>query len=542
MMNVSDAFKQAVDSLERSVVAKLEIYFDGENNSPTIFNSDMIIDFKILEEASADSQNPLGVVSSNELTISLHNKNSIFTISNVNSPYYSKIQKNILVKPYIGVILEDDSIEYIQMGEYWTDDWKSPSDSLETSATAYDRLYGLGQKDTPDLPVMVNIDIKYVFLSLFLGLGLNYDDFIIDRNISQILKYVWLSKGTVKNTLQALCTVGNCTVSMNRKGKIYVKSNNTNNTIAAVLRDSTHIKTAQNIQTYNSAISKVNLTYNLTKLSSVVELLSIKDYKVKIGVNYFKNISFNNIPVYKIENIILSNATYSIIKNIKHGSNNVSFDIVSTKEEVIDISITGIYIVKNNAVATAENNELISEIGEVNLDISSDIIQNINSAERVCKDTLNIVSMKNAKYTLATRGNPALELTDNIILDDPSDKIYNTSITILRQEITWDGSLSIDLEGRLLVSAFVEIDSSRRIGNIKMSILDSKRIIGIRNILSIDSKRVISSGVPSSMDLQRDVLNESKYTSSNFFAHLGFIIDNEDTSIPIAVDTKRIIE
>lgn len=506
MMNVSDAFKQAVDSLERSVVAKLEIYFDGENNPPTTFDGDMIIDFKILEEASADSQNPLGVVSSNELTISLHNKNGAFTISNINSPYYKKIQKNILVKPYIGVILSDDSVEYIQMGKYWADDWKSPSDSLETSVTAYDLLYDLGDKDVPDIPLLVNVDIKYVFVVLFTALGLTAEDYIIDTNIVCKLQYVWF-RGTVKNMLQALNTAGNCTASINRQGKIYVKSNNTNKAIAAILKDSNQLITAQNIQTYNSTVSKVNLNYVLIDFSEETELLSIEKYPVMPGVNSIANVSFGNDPVAKVTKISLQNSKFSSIDNIKYGVRTISFDINSTESENVDISVTGTYIIKNSSLMQVQKDELIDAIGEVKLDVSSDILQNSNNAKNTANSILDIVSMKDSKYTVTTRGNPALELMDNVVIDDVSDRIYMTPITIMRQEITWDGTLSINIEGRSLVGTNVYFNLSRKISSAININKDSKRVIGTKENITSDIKRAIENSTINSVDVSRSVNN-----------------------------------
>lgn len=510
MMSVSNDFKQAVDSMERNIVGKLEIYFDGESSSPITFYRDMIIDFKILEEASADSQNPLGVVSSNELTISLHNKSSVFTISNANSPYYNKIRKNVLIKPYIGVTLENEEIEYIQMGKYYIDDWKSPSNSLETSVTAYDRLYYLGQLDAPDLQIMIDVDIKYVFISLFTALGLTANDYIIDNNISCRIQYVWL-QDTVRSMLQMLCATGNCTVSMTRYGKIYVKSNNTNIDIVATLRDSTQTITAQNIETYNSIFSKVDLTYNLIALSDTVELVSIKKYSLKVGVNSFNNISFSNTPVLVVKKVSLLGSTASI-QNIKYGANYISFDVKATKEEIVDILVIGIYIIKNNSKFTTSNNEVTNDIGEVKLDIKSDIIQDIATAKAVADDVLNIVSMKNSKYTVTSRGNPTLELMDNIIIDDISDKIYNAPITILKQEITWDGTLNIDIEGRSLVRTVLGIKTLRIAGVTGVLVADTHR--SISNTLAGLTRRV-SKTVTTSAEINRRI---SKNTQVNIDA------------------------
>jgi hypothetical protein len=295
---------------------------------------------------------------------------------------------------------------------------------------------------------------------------------------------------------------------MNREGKIYVKSNNTNRAIVATLKDSNQLTTAQNIQNNNSIISMVNLAYNFITLSDSVELLSIKQYKLKVGVNSFSNISFSNAPVLLVQRISLLSSTADV-KNIKYGTNSVSFDVVTEKKETVDISITGVYIVKNNSKISVSNNTLVNEIGEVNLDVSSGIVQNADTAKSVANTILNIVSMKDSHYTVSSRGNPALELMDNIIIDDVSDRIYMAAVTILRQQITWDGSLSVDIEGRSLVGTNLYLDCTRKV-RIKNNInFDSKVVIGNNNSFNTDTSRKVGKGLNANIDTYRWVIDVS---------------------------------
>ena len=60
------------DARERFILAKLEVYFDGLAHTPlTVNRDDYLVDFTLLEETGAESENPVGAISANELTFTL---------------------------------------------------------------------------------------------------------------------------------------------------------------------------------------------------------------------------------------------------------------------------------------------------------------------------------------------------------------------------------------------------------------------------------------------------------------------------------------
>ena len=81
------------NSQDRCIVWKLDIYFDGINKEPlSITRDNYLIDADLLEEASADSKDPFGSVSSNELSFSLYNENGMFSPTVATGEYYGKIK------------------------------------------------------------------------------------------------------------------------------------------------------------------------------------------------------------------------------------------------------------------------------------------------------------------------------------------------------------------------------------------------------------------------------------------------------------------
>ena len=56
------------NSFNRHIIAKIEIYFDGDSMSPlTITRNDYLIDCTHLEELGADDGSPLGTMSANSI-------------------------------------------------------------------------------------------------------------------------------------------------------------------------------------------------------------------------------------------------------------------------------------------------------------------------------------------------------------------------------------------------------------------------------------------------------------------------------------------
>lgn len=106
MIAVSDNYKTTVDADQRRWIPKVEVYFDGDAQPATVFDGDDVITISPLEESRAESDNPLGTVSANEISITFDNSGRNFTPTNSAGAYYGKLKPNIMVKPYLGLILK----------------------------------------------------------------------------------------------------------------------------------------------------------------------------------------------------------------------------------------------------------------------------------------------------------------------------------------------------------------------------------------------------------------------------------------------------
>lgn len=558
MINVSAGFKTAISSSMRTVIGKLEIYFNGENNSPEVLDRSTLIDMGILEEAAADSSNPLGVVSSNELTATLHNPNGLYTISNAESPYFGKIQHSLLMKPYLGVDIGNGEVEYVPMGVFWSDDWNSPGDAVETRVTAHDILYKLGRLDTPYIRVQCNMDIKLIFKALFYALGLADNDFLIDPYISCILPYAWLPEQTVKQTLQELCTLANCSVSTTRYGKIYVRSNTSNTNIVDTLTDTDQIITATNEQTYNSLENQINLTYNLIQRSDVVSLLELDNLQLTNGTYSVAKVNFQNNPVLKVSYVQVEGSDTAVVSNLQYDSEQISFDISDSASSTVKVIVMGVYLVTNQSSLKVQDDVLVNEMGPLPISVDSALIQQVDMANTIGQEMLRVVARKNSKYVLSLRGNPALEILDSIAITDAAEKINGAVVTIRRQQFVWDGSLSVDMEATILIGTAVSACMRRIVHKVYTENMDTKlhetvgnhvtndtkRRIGYRQTVSYDTERLVHEVISVVLDTLRKVAGmlitfDTLRRSANVALKHVDTVRKTDAIYVVHEDTKR---
>ena len=139
------------NAASREISMRLDIYLDETPLEVTKQN--YLIDSSWLEEGSADSSNPFGAVSSNELSFRLYNDNGIFSPTNPSSPYFGKIRNGIKVIPYINV----EGTEWEQLGEYFVTDWEAAITGTYADVITNDQWYQIFSSAAPNYPVTLSL-------------------------------------------------------------------------------------------------------------------------------------------------------------------------------------------------------------------------------------------------------------------------------------------------------------------------------------------------------------------------------------------------
>ncbi|RJQ25521.1 MAG: hypothetical protein C4589_10995 [Peptococcaceae bacterium] len=448
MIMVSNDYKTAINADVRNIKPRVLAYFDGDGQPPIELDENTIVDIHLLEEAHAESDNPLGLVSANETTISFDNSSRDFTPTNLTSPYYDKLRPNLLIKPYLGLETSPGTFEYVPLGVFRTGDWSAPSESVEATVTGYDKLYELGNKDIPMLPVQTNTTVAGMFELLFQVLGLAPDQYEIDISLNQPIQVGWFPKGKVRDAFQVLAIAGNCNVSANRYGVVRVKNNFKSGNAVVTLTDNDQIIIAENPQKYLDTYNKVSMIYKTPYLKKSDSLLKIDSIAIPNGGFIFQNLAFSG-PVAIIDQISLVGAKNAVVESIEYGTWSITVSVSNSgPAETVSLEVFGRMIETLNSTSLIQDEYLLARWGERELKIDNEMIQDKEVATLYAQSLLSLLKDPYMNLSLDVRGDPALEVNDIVEIQDQTDKIGIVDALPIRITLNYDGGLGGRIEAR----------------------------------------------------------------------------------------------
>lgn len=452
MLTVTDGYKAAIKARGRAVVAKVNVYFDGEGELPTTFYNDSLGRLYFLEEARADTSNPLGVCSANEVTIAFRNDDRAFTPTNESSPYYGLLLPNVRVEPYLGVMVRQEPVppaevgeleaEWVALGVFWTSDWSAPSSDLVATVTCYDIIYKLGNLDMPALPIVPNTTAGELFEMLCEAIGLTAGEYEVDAALNYPISMGWLPGGLVKEAFQALILGANCSIVSTRAGKLKAYSNFSLVPSVATWTEHDQIINVNLPQRYLDTYSQVGVIYKLPYLEASSTLLQISQLAVPAGGVVLQRMPFSSGPAGRIRRIELIGAENVVVSAFQYDAWTITITLTNSgPTEIIDLNVYGQVVKTVDSEFVVEDAALKAIIGEKKLVIDSYLIQSRDMAVEYATVLLRLVSNPATRLTMTVRGDPAIELTDVFTVTNTRNLIGTVEITPIRFTYDWTGGL-----------------------------------------------------------------------------------------------------
>jgi hypothetical protein len=451
MITTTAEYKTAISAASRNLKPKVEIYFDGEGSPPTTLDQDDIANINFLEEGQAEGDNPLGAVSSNEIVIVLRNDEHQFNPENASSPYYGKLNPNILVKPYYGLKV-NGSFEWISLGSFWTGYWEADSTTVFAEVICNDRLFSIGNEDMPLIPTMENISRSVMFETLFQAVGLASDDYSIDVSLaSDNVSIGYYPDGDVRNALNRLAEMFNCNVFMTRDNIIKVLNNQTAGNSVKTFNDTDLIISSNVPQRFDEIYSDVEITYSHHSLGELSSLLVIEDLVIEAAGSTYTELKFTSAPIGFVSHIKITEIPHISITSFSIGTWGMSITIANdaSAEQTIKLEVMGypLEIVENKVtVRDATAYALLGSKARI-LPINNYLTQDAEETENQANLILPIVSDPKAYVELATRGDMSIELGDVITANDVTNKLANVDSIPIRFNYRYDGGLECDIRG-----------------------------------------------------------------------------------------------
>lgn len=448
MLDVSTNYQNSIKSSVRSFKGKVEVYFDGPSSDPVVFDEeDYVVSIELLEEFYTEGNNPLGLISSNEIVIYLLNEDKLFTPTNTDSPYHGKLLPNLQVNPYIALLV-GSSYEYVPLGEFYTGDWVTTGNSLQTSLRCTDKLSRHFDDVLPQIPVQENTTTKDMFEKLFAIIGLDPDDYEIDPSLIAPIRYGWFEGEKIRQAVQNLASNSCCSVYVNRYGKIIVRNNYKVQDSVALLTNEDQVISSEVPQRYSRVYSAINVNYGRPYIGESTTLLSLINVNIDQDGIELVRAKFTSGPVVVIDQITIESNAELEVGNFSYGAWDCDLFIPNTSgATMVSITIVGRKMERLQEISKLTNDELQAIIGYKPMTLSPYLVQNKNDATLFGGLLLGLVSDPLGYITAETIGNPALELGDTITLQNPSHGMDYIDMIITRMHIIYNGSLSCKLEG-----------------------------------------------------------------------------------------------
>lgn len=283
-----------------AILMKIDVYFDGDNQPPlTIDLENYLITATILEETGTDSDWPLGLVSSNELSFRLYSYNGMFSPTNPNSPYYGKIKTRVKVRPYFKPRTEE-VIEWEPMGVFYVTEWSSAITGITADVLCHDILWDAFNRKPIEMPIRRDLTYKQFYEDIFTSLNIPA---IVDPSLDKELPWAFLLENSNARTIQELTASDLIICSSNREGIVEVKPVDSQGGIVDQVTDLNQIKDATTEQSISKAYSGSAVTYNIPQLAQNARIAEIASLITPPGTQTHEKILFSQESIYLITGV-----------------------------------------------------------------------------------------------------------------------------------------------------------------------------------------------------------------------------------------------
>lgn len=431
--------EEAFNAPSREIFLRLDIFFDSTPLQVT--KSNYLVDASWLEESGAESTNPFGTVSSNELSFRLFNDKGLFSPTNMSSPYYGKIALNVPIDLYIRASVSDD---WIKLGRYYVSDWDASLTGTYADVIANDVWQQIFNARTPNYPVTDNSNFSQLFNNVYAEMGYNVE---VDTSLNIPLPVAFIDGSPIEFTKELLTgSMSYCSIDKN--GNPIISSFVSDRPIRATLTDSNQVKSVNARQSINKQYEGVELTYNIPNHTEVVKLLEISNEQFKTGETFLQNLMCSTSPVWKYTTICIESILgKAAMKSYTASPNLISIIVNNPADTTIGtVSVYGIPVLFTEILLTDDASSLLK--------LSSRYIQTDTYAA-YCRDVLNrFVNCPIPSLTVQIRGNPLLSIGDRVLIQSTSYKI-NYDGVIQRLSYSYTGGLTCEMT--LLNSAILEV-------------------------------------------------------------------------------------
>lgn len=425
------------------------------------YYGDEIMSLELLEERESDQASiPVGNISSGQLTAKIHNKERQFDYGSP-SPISDMIKPMRKLVPYLGAAGAGGVTEYIPLGVFWSQEWNVPDDDLAVDTVGYDLLSLMAKKDyAPEL--MTDVSLYDIIENICQSFGLLVSMYAIDAELDvDTIPYVWIDRTNCREALRVAIEAGLASGYADRLGVLqiegpnYLKANSATSLRTIMASEYFGRKNPSRYSTISNVV-KVK-TFPLVPDSSASSVYANDSVQVPAYTTVEVEVNFSESPcIDAVASLVGSPAGLSITDAEYHSSGAVlTIENTLSVQQVANLDVQAkILRVVGSRTAVARDEASITEFGEQVYEFPDNpLVQDYELAEKIANGILSIYSSARRDLSQEWRGDPALELGDRITTD--SSRTTTDDFWIIRQTLSWDGTLSAEHEGILVLPPFL---------------------------------------------------------------------------------------
>lgn len=407
------------------------------------------IDFNNSEGNNA--VNPLGVASSNSISIVLFDINDDMSPASTTSPYAGKILTGLKMDLQITY---DFGQTWEPYGVYYTTGFGGGySDGLYTTVSiqAEDRINALGNMVVPELPVYANIEMGQLIDVLFEALGFKEGEYYVDPKLNTSILGGVLPGTKVRDFLNTACQRMFARVVIDRNGIIRI--------IPALELSSSYnqltvgpdsLSTLKNNNASNINYSKVNVQYYIYDSEEDANVYVNRNISLSIGHNVIDNITFTDdlLCIRNVDIQYKSETGIGKVKNIKYAAYQngmvLSCDVEDSSIYGVAINVEGVILNRlTNKVSV--DMDTSSRLGLTEYTFDAKIRMTKDEALELAQELVEYI--KTLRNTISISGTiltSKLSVGDKLIIEGTST-MYDGSYKIIKQNLSFSESYKNDM-------------------------------------------------------------------------------------------------
>lgn len=402
-------------------------------------------DFEVLQELSEQTDNVTYGISSDTATITIYNKDRKF-----DRGYLKElVLLDRKVIPYIG-IERNNKVEYTQLGEFYSDEWKVPGDNMFAKVVCVDKLMRLQDIIYLGFPLTKDVSLYDLIQDVLTKAGYNNKQFCIDEKAkNMIVKNAYLTKGSSWDSLQEILSSGLLKCYINKQGILEVSSGENKGKYTENI-------TAKNILRYSKSdkmtdfANKINVSYSsITTDEAVITVYEGGIFLEPLGettsvLDYNGLITNVTIDYKSVEGLEL--ACHNAYANcgevtFKNTSDKIIYLIVSVKGNAIKMNTQTINVCDNDSIdrfgikSYSHNSSFLLQSYDGAIDIGNKLLQRLSSNSR-------------GQVDIEFRGDPSLNLEQEF---ECSNRYGDSNKSVCEyNRYVFDGGLKQQTKGRII--------------------------------------------------------------------------------------------